>query len=170
MTDGRVVLRDGRKGMIRPLSSADAELLYGCFQGLGAEARRLFAPHPFSREVAEDLCSSVETDKTALRFIVVEQEGGTPLGYAFLFHLERRVPSLGIGLVDSAVGLGLGRQVMAFLLDRARQLGCAAVRLTVMERNTRARALYESLGFRYYNGRSWDSNGNGWSLKMEAPL
>jgi len=171
MNERRVLLRDGRCGSIRPLTPADVDLLYRCFQGFSPETRRLFAPHPFSYEVAEDLCSSVDVDTSALRFIVHEERRPSmPLGYGLLFHWSQEVPTLGIGLVDTAAGLGLGRQVMLFLLKRAREAGRPGVRLTVMERNARARRLYESLGFCYYNGRSWDSNGNGWSLKMEVTI
>ncbi|HUS57455.1 MAG TPA: GNAT family N-acetyltransferase [Planctomycetota bacterium] len=167
-----VQLNDGRKATIRPLGPADAELLFRCFQGYGSIACRNFAPHPFSREIAEDICSRVASDTTSYRVIVTEGDAPDeePLGYAFLWQLNQPVPLLGIGLIDRAAGGGLGRQVMECLLEQARQQGHSKVSLSVMVRNARARRLYEALGFTYVNGQTWDENGKGWSLKMEKRL
>jgi len=167
-----VVLKDGRTAVIRHLTRADTELLFLCFESFGHEARRNFAPHPFSPEIAADICSRIGNDASSVRFLVTEGDppAERPLGYAFLWLLDQDVPSLGIGLVDAAIGLGLGRHVMEFLIDCARERGFARITLSVMVRNTRARALYESLGFTCHGHRTWDDNGKGWSLKMEKNL
>ncbi|NQT20195.1 MAG: GNAT family N-acetyltransferase, partial [Planctomycetes bacterium] len=172
MCSRTTTLRDGRSALIRPLTDNDTELLLRCFHSFGAEARSFFAPHPFSREVAEDICSRAPTEKAARRFIVTENAppDEEPLGYAFLWFLDQEVPSLGICLVESAIGQGLGRCVIEFLLERARELGYDAIRLTVVARNKRARALYEVIGFRYYGDRTWSEHARGWSLKMKRDL
>ena len=161
---------DGRKALIRPLGPHDADLLFRCFEGFGNISRRDFAPHPFSREIAEDICSRIAVDTATARFVVTEAPGEEPIGYAFISQLGESVPFLGIGLIDNATGIGLGRQVMKFLIKYARAAGHAKLSLSVMVRNVRARALYESLGFTYLGGQVWDDNGDGWSLRMEKVL
>jgi ribosomal protein S18 acetylase RimI-like enzyme len=50
-------------------------------------------------------------------------------------------------LVPSARGRGLGRRVLAFLLDEARALGIRTLHLEVATENDPAARLYEALGF-----------------------
>ena len=45
-------------------------------------------------------------------------------------------------------GKGIGRQLMAELIDAARAIGYRAIRLDTLPQMTTARALYERLGFR----------------------
>jgi RimJ/RimL family protein N-acetyltransferase len=55
---------------------------------------------------------------------------------------------LGIGLRAEARGRGLGRRLMTEAIDAARRQGMERIELEVFASNTRAVALYESLGFR----------------------
>jgi GNAT superfamily N-acetyltransferase len=48
---------------------------------------------------------------------------------------------------ESARGTGLGRALVAFALERARERGCRRAELDVNEANPAALQLYESLGF-----------------------
>lgn len=50
-----------------------------------------------------------------------------------------------------ARGRGLGREMVLFALDRARERGCRRAELDVNEANTPALALYEGLGFALKN-------------------
>jgi len=172
MPNQTVTLRDGQQALIRPLTTSDTRLLYRCFRGYGEQARRNFAPHPFTREIAEDICSQADDQRTSQRFLIVRgaPPKEQPLGYAFLWFLDQEIPSLGIGMVDAAVGRGLGRCVLEFLLERARELGHRRLWLSVMERNARARALYESAGFAYYGEPRWSENGQGMILRMEKVI
>lgn len=47
-----------------------------------------------------------------------------------------------------AEGRGLGRQLIAFYEALAKEQGCKVLRIDTNEKNLRARALYQSLGFR----------------------
>ena len=65
-------------------------------------------------------------------------------GYGFV---AADVPELGMALVPTARGLGLGRRMLVALVDAVRASGAPAVSLSVEDGNDRARALYASLGF-----------------------
>lgn len=53
----------------------------------------------------------------------------------------------GVCVDEAARGLGVGTALLAAIKDEARARGCSSVRLDVIETNTRARALYERIGF-----------------------
>lgn len=84
--------------------------------------------------------------------------GGDPAGaaWACLFADDDRgyglvatnVPELGMALVPSARGRGLGRRMLVALADAICASGAPAVSLSVEDSNdrARARALYASLG------------------------
>jgi ribosomal protein S18 acetylase RimI-like enzyme len=97
--------------------------------------------------------------------------GGEPLARAWLLELEGRAAGYGVltlgfsveyggrdGFIDDlylspeARGRGLGRQAMAALEGKARELGVRALHLEVGAENARALALYDRSGFRE-NGR-----------------
>ncbi|MBT1635075.1 GNAT family N-acetyltransferase [Clavibacter michiganensis] len=88
---------------------------------------------------------------------VVAELAGRPVGAAWarLFADDDRgygfvatdVPELGMALVPSARGRGLGRRMLGELVAAVRASGAPAVSLSVEDGNDRARALYASLGF-----------------------
>ena len=53
----------------------------------------------------------------------------------------------GLFVAPEARGAGVGSALIRAVLSEARRRGCTAVRLEVIDRNLRARALYERLGF-----------------------
>ena len=66
---------------------------------------------------------------------------------------------------DAARGQGLGRELVAAALDRARNRGCRRVELDVNQGNAAALALYESMGF-----TSWVDSFGGHNLFMRRRL
>lgn len=65
-------------------------------------------------------------------------------GYGFL---DERTPELTIAVVPSRRGRGFGEQLLAALLEQAREDGFAAISLSVEKDNPAVR-LYEKFGFR----------------------
>ena len=57
------------------------------------------------------------------------------------------VGRLGMGLLPDARGKGLGRRLILAAIDSARERGFERVELDVFASNTRAKALYERVGF-----------------------
>ncbi len=76
--------------------------------------------------------------------------GDVGVAYGMLRGLDEGflVPSLGIGIRHDREGRGYGRAMMAALHDAARATGADRVRLRVHPDNTRAAALYRSVGYR----------------------
>jgi ribosomal protein S18 acetylase RimI-like enzyme len=74
----------------------------------------------------------------------------------------RHVGHLGIGMLAEVRGRGLGRRLMLDALDAARGQGMERIELEVFASNTRAIALYESLGFQREglkrHARSWTAS------------
>jgi ribosomal protein S18 acetylase RimI-like enzyme len=83
------------------------------------------------------------------RVLVAEGEGGQVVGY-----VSARVdPRTGLGQIPNLAvradhrGQGLGRQLLAAMMERLRRDGMRWAKIETLERNERGRALYPSLGF-----------------------
>ncbi|MDG4759321.1 GNAT family N-acetyltransferase [Micromonospora sp. WMMD710] len=87
-------------------------------------------------------------------FLIVAEQGGDLVGCLQVTY----IPGLGRhgaerALVESVRvrsdrrGQGLGRELMAWVIDQARQRGCALVQLTTDKSRTDAHRFYLSLGF-----------------------
>lgn len=89
--------------------------------------------------------------------VVAVSSAGQPIGAAWLRYLPATdpgygfvrddVPELGMGVVASWRGQGVGRTLLRSVLDAARAAGITAVSLSVERANFAVR-LYESEGFR----------------------
>ena len=142
-----VTTRDGAELAVRPLRASDRDVLQTFNRELSDDSRRLFLPHGYDdATVAKALARSEARDDLTLGVFAGERL----VGYFFLWYFTRPVPLLGIGLVDDFQGHGLGRNMMAILLDAARQSERDGVELTTCLDNKRAFALYEKVGFEHY--------------------
>jgi L-amino acid N-acyltransferase YncA len=87
------------------------------------------------------------------RVYVAVDDGGTVLGTAELHPNQpaggAHVANAGFMVSDAAAGRGVGRALALHLLEEAKRLGFRAMQFNaVVETNTRAVALWHSLGFR----------------------
>jgi RimJ/RimL family protein N-acetyltransferase len=80
---------------------------------------------------------------------LIVQDGNEIIGFSFVRLTKKREGSLGMFIVEQYQGRGLGEVMMKELLGRALDRRIRRIHLTVLETNSRARALYESCGFRY---------------------
>jgi RimJ/RimL family protein N-acetyltransferase len=83
--------------------------------------------------------------------LVVLDENDALVGWADIMQRPhegfRHVGRLGMGLLPEARGRGLGERLLLAAIERAWEFGLERVELEVFASNTRARALYEKLGF-----------------------
>jgi len=132
---------------IREIAHGDAELLGGFFESLAADpAADRFRPHPLTAEYAEQLVDGVGSRKDRY-FIALE--GEELLGYGMLRGWDEsyEIPAFGVAVAPTARGKGVGRSLMRYALDVAREVGATSVMLKVHPDNADAKHLYESEGF-----------------------
>lgn len=79
--------------------------------------------------------------------IVAVVDGDRLLGYAGFWQVLDEAEVNNVAVADDCRGQGIGRTLMAGLLDLAGLFGCVRVNLEVRAGNVAALALYEALGF-----------------------
>jgi ribosomal protein S18 acetylase RimI-like enzyme len=85
--------------------------------------------------------------------ILLAFAGDEPVGMAVCFvgfstfRASRILNVHDLAVVPQHRGRGVGRQLLAAVETRARELGCCKLTLEVLESNERARGLYASFGF-----------------------
>jgi [ribosomal protein S5]-alanine N-acetyltransferase len=102
-----------------------------------------------------DLVEWVErhrTQRNEVLWAIAERENDRCIGHVGLYNVDHRVRKADFGILigDTAWhGRGVGTSVSSAVMDYAfRQLNLHRVQLFVLEDNSRARHLYEKLGFR----------------------
>lgn len=151
--DKKVQLKDGRLFILRSPKLEDAEQLVEYLKVTAAET-------DFLLKYPEEVKISVEQEKDILKWfidserdlmIIAEVEGQVAGTCSFSavggkFRVRHRC-QLGVALYEKYWGLGIGREVMELLLEKARECGYEQIELEVVSRNERAIALYEKVGF-----------------------
>ncbi|MFJ2189726.1 GNAT family N-acetyltransferase [Kitasatospora sp. NPDC087861] len=111
---------------------------------------------PRTVEVDEAYARAFEAvDGDARNELVVLDEGdGTVLGCLQLTYIpglgrhgQERALIEGVRVRADRRGVGLGRELLTWAIDRARARGCTLVQLTSNKRRTQAHRFYGSLGF-----------------------
>lgn len=132
-TDGHV------EGFSRAVDAVARERRYlGMVEGPPVEASRAFVAHLLGGGGVHLV--AVDADGRVLGWCDIERRGAE--GF-------RHVGRLGIGMLQEVRGRGLGRRLMREAIDAARRQGMERIELEVFASNTRAIALYESLGFQH---------------------
>jgi ribosomal protein S18 acetylase RimI-like enzyme len=76
---------------------------------------------------------------------------GRIIGWCDISALDRpvfnHIGSLGMGIIASYRGLGIGKKLLQTAIQKAQQKGLTRIELTVREKNKRAIALYKKFGF-----------------------
>lgn len=112
--------------------------------------------------------------------LTVAEDEGEPVGLTLLGVFDEppaRTPVadlLAIAVADVHRRRGVGRELLAAAVDRARELARAqlvcALRLTVAESNVAARRLFEAAGFRYLTEQEAHYPRGQRALRMELRL
>ncbi len=122
--------------------------LHSFFQKINSDAvRNNFHPHEFDEENARRVSHYKGRD---LYFGLVHEDG-TVAAYGMLRGWDEGydTPSLGIVVGPEWQGAGYGREMMVHLIKSARDCGAKRIILKVKQDNTRAKTVYEKVGFRH---------------------
>lgn len=141
---------------VRDASTSDLAGCHRCLDAVAQEGRwlsRLRAP-PIERYTAflAGLREANAPQVVAVGHEVVGWCDITPDTSPVRAH----VGSLGMGLIATHRGQGLGRRLLTLAIDRARARGLERIELSVLHDNDPARTLYERLGFQVEGRRVRD--------------
>lgn len=130
------------------LGILEIEPLANFFRSLSPKIKKNFHPHPFTKDFVRKICMS--SSLAGVRIALIDKSNEKIVGYSFV----NRVPIfnncgyLGIALLDSYQGRGLGKKLMRSILHFCLQEGISEIYLNVYLDNLSAIALYEKLGFK----------------------
>jgi RimJ/RimL family protein N-acetyltransferase len=122
----RAVLRDGSEVLIRPIRGADAPALADGFARLSTRSRQLRFLSPKQELSPRELRYLTEVDHHDHEALAaVDRAGGRGLGVARYIRSvdDAQSAEIAITVADEWQGRGLGRELLAWLADRARQEG-----------------------------------------------
>lgn len=106
---------------------------------------------PLSDDVYDRLIDGLRGHPTTLVYLAYA--GGEVVGIATCFvgfstfYARPLVNIHDLGVVPAFRGRGVGRELLAAVEAKARELGCCKITLEVLSDNVRARAIYERAGF-----------------------
>jgi GNAT superfamily N-acetyltransferase len=159
--------RNGKEFLLRPLGAGDADLLAEYFANLSDRTRSWYAPHEFTRAVADAFCKDLLSANT-LRLIAVTGDAPPEIAAYFIVQLGLRPPeherfeahgmpltdadacSLAPSVADAFQNAGLGGAVLRHAITVARRMGRSRMILFggVGLTNPRAVHFYQKHGFR----------------------
>jgi len=128
---------------IREFTSGDKDLVDAFFGQMGGETRALFDRDSGNHKNALKYFSGEAKNK----IYFLAEHRGIMVGYIFLWDIDTMVPWLGIAVHDEYKGKRLGRKLMQFLIDYARNKGKGGLLLTTHISNIRGQGLYDRMGF-----------------------
>ncbi|MBR5224128.1 MAG: GNAT family N-acetyltransferase [Clostridia bacterium] len=149
-----ITLANGESILLRSLETKDAGAAIFCFRKVAGETQFLL------RETDECGITIAQEEETIARKLESPREmllgafvGEALVGMAGLnavgqLSRVRHRAGVGVSLEKAYWGKGIGKAMMTALIDAARQAGYEQLELDVVDKNERAIALYERLGFR----------------------
>jgi len=146
-----LVLADGTRLRFRPLSSDDRERLAGLFARLTPESRRRRFLSPKPALTPRELASLTDIDHVGHEAIAaVDQRDGSIVGVARYVRVANRagVADVAVEVADELQSMGVGTELAARLVERARANGFTLLTATALWENRPARALVRRLRFR----------------------
>ena len=144
------VTADGRRWMLRPAQSSDAEALARLFAAVRSEGRWLVTP-PTAVSHASEAFFIGELINAHSAAVLVADATGAVVGNALVL-IDRDVASSHVGTLSLVVDagwrdVGIGSALVAAAQAWARERGLVKVALSVFPDNPRAIAVYQKAGF-----------------------
>ena len=128
---------------LRELRSDDENIINEFFDSMGGESRSLFNRRDYNRRGALKQCAKPLPDR---KYWIAELDGKMA-AYVFFLAWDTSIPELGIAVRDELQGMHIGKHLMSFALQTAKDSGKGGIQLTTHVANLRAQALYEDMGF-----------------------
>ncbi len=146
-------LRDGRGLVIRHARPDDADASVQYLETVAGETNFLsFGPMECGINAADQRHYLATLEARQRDLLILGLVDGAQVGAASISFGHRprvaHIGELGLSVLRSHWGLGVGRQLCESAFSIANQRGARKINLRVSENNTRAMALYERLGFR----------------------
>jgi len=140
-------LRDGSRVVIRPIEPEDREALDEGFRRLSPESRYRRFLRPVARLSERELDYLTHVDhQDHVALVAVEERTGEGVGVARYVRTGRDVAEPAIVVADDWQNRGVGTELLAALVRRARQQGIGRFEATVLARNEDAIQLLERVG------------------------
>jgi len=129
--------------MLRKLQKSDIEELEKRLNALSDEDKKMYHPHPFTKETLEKLID-IDYD-----YYFVKISNGKIVGYSMLRTFGKyTIPTYGQVIWEEFRGKGFGSQILEETINEAKNLGFGIVKLKVYEHNEVAYNLYIKHGFK----------------------
>jgi ribosomal protein S18 acetylase RimI-like enzyme len=131
---------------IRPATEADHDLIRELWEEFEAE----LGHEPYQLETWEEAWEDLSQTVREGVALIAEGNGGRPVGFVFCVLGDRGRQTAHVTDIyvrPEARNQGVGRALLAELIEPAREAGLMHVSLEVLVRNADARRLYERLGF-----------------------
>jgi RimJ/RimL family protein N-acetyltransferase len=151
MHTAALVLADGARVGVRPISAGDRDTLSTWFGRLSPESRRRRFHAPKPRLSARELTYLTEVDHRNHTALVAVDECGRMVGEARYATAEpgSGVADFAVTVADDWQGRGLGSRLSARLVQAARGNGIRRLTALTLSENQAAQRLLLRLGFRY---------------------
>jgi ribosomal protein S18 acetylase RimI-like enzyme len=101
----------------------------------------------FTTEMLTRFLAGENVDLNASQVFMRGSEGGEPIGFGYVARRGWTSRLVAFGVIPAASGAGVGKAAMLQMIEQAKTRGDRFYELEVIEQNTRAVRLYESVGF-----------------------
>jgi len=152
---------------IRQLKPGDSHALCDFYNGLCEASKRTF--RPVGEKTTPDVCRGIIADNDDHRlekYDLVAIEGKRIIGWSFIWNLNAKEPTFGLGVADDFQGKGIGSRLMDRVLADIRQRALNEVYLTVVQENLIAKTMYERRGFVVYGDYHGEDNLDYFRMKL----
>ena len=151
----RFLTKDGRWVWVRMLRPKDAGYLVELFEHMGSESRfRRFhqsaehVPMAMVWAEAEKIVTAVPTEQLGLiAFSTLPDGRDVPVGAARLVWLSGNSAELAMSVRDDWQGQGVGKRMLAMVLEMAQMIGVESVVATMQNENTSIWYLFDQLPY-----------------------
>ena len=148
-----IVLRDGRTCVLRVPCAGDAEALIDYLHAIASETEYVLRTpqEPFPTKEGEIAYIEGLVNSPLALCLLADVDGEVAGNCQITFYGKWKVAhrsSIAIALKQKFWGLGIGTALLRELLDEAERRGVRQTELDVVAENSRARGLYEKMGFR----------------------